>query len=494
LTQQLQAIESGRFGYFAHPTYAATMADTTRTAAGDGSPYLQGATVIMAAETGDILALVGGRDFDDSKFNRALQARRQPGSSFKPFVYAAALQNGYPPTTILQDTPYTTVRDGKRWSPKNFGGSYSGEITMREALTQSKNVATIRLAEQVGLGRVIEVARRLGISGDIPHYPSVAIGAAEVTLLEMVTAYAAFATLGERPDPRFITRVTDRKGKLVWQVPPRSERALASDVAFLTVSLMRDVVDRGTGAAVRSVGFTQPAGGKTGTTNESADVWFVGFTPDIVGGVWIGMDEPERIMSSATGGRLAAPVWGRIMSQVAPGSSGWSPPPGVEQHMVDARGTVVASNCPTVGDLREEYFLRGTVTTAGCSEYLYGYDTLGVDSLYEDDDSWWRRIRQRVFGDEERDAAARDTSTTGRPDTIIMGRDRRDPVRRDTLYRDTIRMNPTPRDTVRLRPQRPDTLPRPVPAEDTLVGRPVGESPPDSTPTTPATPANEGGR
>ena len=363
---------------------------------------------------------------------------------------------------------------------------------MREALTHSKNVATIRLAEQVGLSRVIDMAHRLGIGGDIPPYPSVAIGAAEVTLLEMVAAYATFATLGERPEPRFVTRVTDRQGNLVWQVPPRSQRALSSDVAFLTVSLMRDVVDRGTGAAVRSVGFTQPAAGKTGTTNESADVWFVGFTPEIAGGVWIGMDDPERIMASATGGRLAAPVWGRIMRQVAPGSSGWSPPPGIEQHMVDARGNVVASNCPTVGDLHEEYFMRGTVSTAGCNDYLLGYDTLGADSLYEGDDSWWGRIRQRVFGDEERDTAAGDTTPAQRPDTIIMGeRDTRlDPVRPDTIRRDTIRMNPTPRDTIRLRPQRPDTTPRPLP-EDTLVGRPVGESPPDSTP---APPADLGGR
>lgn len=470
LSQQLQAVESGRFGGFPHPTYGGTMADSTRQGGEGGSPYLQGAVVVMSAETGDVLALVGGRDFNDSKFNRAIQAQRQPGSAFKPFVYAAALQNGYPPTTILDDTPYTTVRDGQRWTPRNFGGSYSGEITMRQALTNSKNVATIRLAERIGLTRVIDTARRLGLTGDIPNYPSVAIGAAEVTLLEMVAAYATFATLGDRPDPRFITRVTDREGNLIMQVAPQSQRSLSSDVAFLTVDLMRDVVDRGTGAAVRSAGFTAPAAGKTGTTNESADVWFIGFTPDLVGGVWIGMDDPQRIMASATGGRLAAPVWGRIMRQVSSGSPDWSPPPGVEQHMVDARGNAVASNCPTFGEVREEYFLRGTMNPSGCREYLMGYgDTLGMgmDTLYEDDDSWWRRLRERVFRD---DAGARDTMTVPRQDTIIMG-DPRDARERDRS--DTIRRTP-PRDTIRLTPQRPDTLPRP-PVSDTLLGRPVPE-------------------
>ena len=479
LSQQIQGIEAGRFGYFPHASYGSTVADSTRQPGGT-SPYLQGAVVVMAASSGDVLALIGGRDFDDSEFNRAIQAQRQPGSAFKPFVYAAALQSGYPPTTILQDTPYHSVRDGREWSPENYSGTYSGEITMREALVNSKNVPTIRLAEQVGLGRVIDTARQLGISGDIPHYPSIAIGAAEVSLLEMVTAYATFATLGERPEPRFITEVTDRDGNIVWQVPPRTQHGLASDVAFVTVDLMRDVVDRGTGAGVRSVGFTAPAAGKTGTTNESADVWFIGFTPEIVTGVWIGMDDPQRIMSRATGGRLAAPVWGRIMRQVARGANSWSPPPGVEQQMVDARGNVVASNCPTVGEVREEYFLRGTVRTTDCRDYLMGYgDSARYDSLYEEDDSWWRRLRDRVLGEEEarRDSLGRDTLTS-RPDTIIMG------GREDTLgvpmdsplpSPDTF---PTPRDTIDLTPSPPDSTPRPEP-EDSMIGT---SAPPDTVP------------
>ena len=485
LQEQLRAVETGRYGPYPRASFATVVADSARNAGGT-SDYLQGAVVVMSVNTGDVLALVGGRDFDHSKFNRAIQARRQPGSAFKPIVYASAIQAGYPPTTILEDTPYRLARDGQVWEPKNYDGSYAGEITMRQALTRSKNIATIRLAEQVGLSRVIGMARNLGISGDIPHYPSIAIGAAEVTLVELVAAYATLAALGERPEPRFITHVTDRDGRILFQEAPRSEVVLDSDVAFVTLDMMRDVVDRGTGAAVRSAGFGAPAAGKTGTTNESADVWFVGFTPDIATGVWIGMDEPQRIMRNATGGRLAAPVWGRIMRNISGGSGSWSPPPGVEQYMVDDYGNVVASNCPTYGDVREEFFVRGTVNPSNCrgSYYGYGYDSIYGDSLgYEDEeeDSWWRRLRERVFGDEEEE----DQRRRERPDTIIRGDPRPEP-------RDTIRLGPPePRDTIRLGPEPRDTTPAPTPPP---AGDPIGDPVRVDTlgrDTTPAVPSND---
>lgn len=492
LEQQLLDIEAGSYGYYPRPSFNATNGSEGRT-----SPYLQGAAVVMAAGSGDVLALVGGRDFDDSEYNRALQARRQPGSAFKPFVYAAALQNGLPPTTVLHDTPYTSVRDGQRWSPRNYGDVYAGEITMRNALVRSKNVATIRLAEQVGLDRVVRMAERLGLEGDIPRYPSVAIGAAEVSLMEMVTAYATFATLGERPQPRYITRVTDREGNLVWRVSSRSRRVLDPDIAFVTLDLMRDVIDRGTGSAVRTVGYRQPAAGKTGTTNESADVWFVGFTPRTVAGIWIGMDDPEQIMPRATGGRLAAPVWGRVMRQIGQDGTSWSPPSGVEQYRVDARGNVLAADCPVDGEPRQEYFLRGTVRPTDCFGYL-GPDSLRGDSLGRGDDSWWRNLRHRLFGEEEeregrarRDTLPREPDTTrARPDTIILetpapdttrsdttrsGTSRSDTARTDSIRRDTAR------DTTRLRPTPPDTTPRPLPA-DSLEIQPRDTVPPDSAP------------
>jgi 1A family penicillin-binding protein len=450
LSSQLQAIEAGGYGYFPHRSYASVVSDTARNMESVRTTYLQGAAIIMDIPTGDVLALVGGRDFDDSKFNRATQAKRQPGSAFKPFVYAAALQAGYPPTTILQDTPYRLVRDGQVWEPRNYDGSYSGDITMRQALTHSKNIATVRLAEQVGIDRVISTARTLGVASDIPRFPSIAIGAAEVTLLEMVTAYSSLAALGERTEPRFVTHVTDRDGRVVWQVSPRSQRAIPSDVAFIALDLMRDVVDRGTGTAVRGAGFRQPAAGKTGTTNESADVWFIGSTPRITTGIWIGMDQRQRIMGRATGGRLAAPVWGRVMSTVGNGGGDWTAPAGIERHQVDAYGNVVAANCPTFGELRQEYFLRRTVAAFGCPGYLYGYeDTLPGDP-YGDDD-WWDRLRSRI---------SRDGADTLPPDTIILRPTPDDTARPDTARVDTVRVDTSavPRDTVPLgRPVRRDT-------------------------------------
>jgi penicillin-binding protein 1A len=461
LSSQLAGIESGRYGSFPHRSYASVVSDTARVLESSHTTYLQGAAIVMDVRSGDVLALVGGRDFEDSKFNRATQARRQPGSAFKPFVYAAAIQAGYPPTTVLEDTPYRLVRDGQVWEPRNYDGSYSGNITMRQALVQSKNVATIRLAERVGIDRAINVARNLGINSDLPRYPSVAIGAGEVTLLEMVTAYATLAGLGERPEPRFVTRVTDRNGRIVWQVHPRTHRAIASDVAFLSVDLMRDVVDRGTGTGVRGAGFRAPAAGKTGTTNDAADVWFMGVTPRLAAGVWIGMDERQRIMGQATGGRLAAPVWGRIMRSIGMEGGGWTPPPGVERQQVDPYGNVVAANCPTFGEIREEWFLRGTVAAFDCPGHLQGYDTLGSDPYPgEDGDDWWQRLRDRITRPD--DDTLRDPATM--PDTIIMT-----PTPDEPAPQPAPRPAPTPPDTSGP-PAEAQT--RPAPAEPPL-GRPA---------------------
>ncbi len=456
LKQQLRAIEAGRYGYYGHASFEEATDDAADDSAA-ASPYLQAAAVVMDAHSGDVLALVGGRDFEASKFNRATQALRQPGSAFKPFVYAAAVQAGYPPTTILEDTPYRLVQNGRVWEPKNYDGSYSGRVTMREALIDSKNVATIRLAQEVGLDRVIDMARNLGISEDIPHFPSIAIGAADVNLVEMVAAYSTFATLGDRPDPRYITSVTDRDGRVVLQVPPRARHVLDSDVAFVTVDLMRGVIDQGTGYAVRRAGFTAPAAGKTGTTNESADAWFIGFTPEITTGIWIGMDRPQRIMHGATGGRLAAPVWGRIMRTVATHNQDWTPPPGVERYEVDDNGNVLAEGCPVMGGVHQEYFLRGTVRAWGCGGYGYGYDSLYTDSTgrYESGSSWWDRLRNRIFGDEDEGQQHRPQE---RPDTILPDRSRTPPPDTIRIHRDTLRLHGEAEpDTSGARPTRPDT-------------------------------------
>jgi len=472
LEAQISAIEGGRHGNFRHPHRGPEEGGRAGTDT-EVTPYLQGAVVVLDVATGDLLALVGGRDFVDSKFDRAVQAWRQPGSAFKPFVYGAALAAGYPPTTILNDEPLRLVLpDGTVWEPSNFGGSYQADVMMRDALVQSRNVATIRLAEEVGLDRVIEFARRAGLSGPIPNLPSIAIGAAETRLLELTTAYATLAALGRRPKPRMITRIEDRRGRTVWEDTPSTERAIDPAVAFLLIDLMRGVVDRGTGTPVRGAGYYGPAAGKTGTTNGSTDVWFLGATPEIAAGVWIGFDRPREIVSGATGGRLAAPVWGRIMRRIAPASpTGWAPPPGIELHWVDEVGTPHTEGCPILGELRPQYFLAGTVPPDSCSGL--GYPLLGRpypsgewddstrqyrpdpdrrDEMEEDElteERWWGELRQRLHRDlpfdEEgsRDAIEPDSGLVGRPHPSGDSTSKDPSTEESRRSRD--RLDPTPR-------------------------------------------------
>jgi 1A family penicillin-binding protein len=408
LTSQLTAIESGRYGSFTHTTYGGFRADSARDAS-RGTPYLQGAMIVMDARTGDVLALIGGRDYEDSQFNRATQAMRQPGSAFKPFVYAAAISAGYSPAHRLMDRPLRYVLDnGRIWEPSNYDGTFSGVVTMRQALTHSKNVATVRLANEVGMSRVIGTAEQFGL-GRVPSNPSVVLGTAEVTPLQLTAAFGAFATLGQRPEPRFVTRVVSRSGGVVWQQQPGARRVIDPAVAFITTSLMQDVVDRGTGTAVRGVGFRGAAAGKTGTTQDAADVWFVGFTPELVATVWIGLDRRERIIRGATGGELAAPVWGRVMRTVSGATGGWSAPAGVEQLVVDENGAILAQGCAPRGATRNEFFLRGTAPMASCYPDSYAYaDSFGWDQYEYDElrdtvttattdtaDGWWNRLRRR---------------------------------------------------------------------------------------------------
>jgi penicillin-binding protein 1A len=499
LESQLEAIESGRFGVFRHPRRGSgggAGAAAGDSAGGEESRYLQGAVVVMDTRSGDLLALVGGRDFGDSKFDRAVQARRQPGSAFKPFVYGAALAAGYPPTMILSDEPLRMVLpDGRVWEPRNFEGSYRGDVTMRQALAQSRNVATIRLAQEVGLDRVIEFARRAGLSGPIPGVPSIAIGAAEVTLLEMTTAYATLATLGERPTPRLVTRVVDRAGAVVWSRSAESRRAIDPAVAFLLTDLLRGVVDRGTGTPARTAGFRGPAAGKTGTTNGSSDVWFLGYTPERVAGVWIGFDRPQAIVPGATGGRLAAPVWGRIMSRTgAAKGAGWSAPPGVEQRWVDAAGRVYRDGCPAFGELHPEYFLAGTTPPDGCTglgrpllgrplgpggwpdsglvspDSLPAWDSAGADP-------WWGRLRHRLRGSDP------DSGHLPAPPPAVPGRGGRPdsglvrPPPRDSTARPGSSPAATPSPASPAATQPPDTSsgppPRPRPRRPDVLGRPI---------------------
>jgi 1A family penicillin-binding protein len=466
LAQQLSAMESGRFGGFPHRTFASVQADTARDRS-EGTPYLQGAVVLMDARTGDVLALVGGRDYNDSEFNRATQAMRQPGSAFKPFVYAAAVSSGYAPTHLLMDRPLQwTMGNGQVWEPRNYDGSYAGTVTMRNSLAHSRNIPTVRLANEVGIRRILSTAAQFGL-GDLAAHPSVVLGTAEVTPLRLTAAYAALATLGQRPEPRLVTRVVDRRGQIVWQQQPRTQRVIDPAAAFVTTSMLKDVVDRGTGTGVRAAGFRAPAAGKTGTTQDAADIWFVGYTPEIVGTIWIGMDRRQRILRGATGGQIVAPVWGRIMRQVAGGSgSDWTAPSGVETHQVDEQGVIAGAGCATGGAVRTEYFVRGTAPSRACPPagyYAYG-DTLGYydyDRLNDGEDAgWWDRLRRRFAREDSVRMAQQPPQTpdTARPvgTPVPVSPPAGDTVR--PPVRDTVR--PVPRDTARPVPARPDTTRR----------------------------------
>ncbi|HEX6040022.1 PBP1A family penicillin-binding protein [Longimicrobium sp.] len=383
LEAQLRAVENGAFGRFSGPRRSAYR-DSTET------PYLQGGAVFMDAETGDVLALVGGRSWQESRFDRINQGLRQPGSAFKPFVYATAIAEGTAPTdTVRDDTLRRELPGGEVWVPRNFDGRYRGVVTVRTALRQSINTVAITLAERAGLEDVETTARRAGISADMPPLPSIAIGATAVRPMELVTAYTPFATLGYRVQPRYVTRVEDRDGNVIWRQRVRRRRVMDPGVAFVVTSLMRGVVDRGTGTAARAaLGDGIPAAGKTGTTNGATDAWFVGFTPQRVGAVWIGFDRPRTITADGSGGRLAAPVWGRIMRVAMRGQERetWRAPGGVVQRQVTvSRDQVVAPGCRARGDTYTEYFLRRHVPAAICPR-----------GTRRDDRGWWERTRDDV--------------------------------------------------------------------------------------------------
>jgi membrane peptidoglycan carboxypeptidase len=367
LRRQLKLVESGEMGSFQGSRYSPDVGVSA-----GGTPYLQGAAVMMDAHDGDVLAWVGGRDFAQSQFDRVVQARRQPGSAFKPFVYAAALADGFVLSQPLLDEPLKVkLSNGQVWQPKNFSDRYEGEISMRDALVRSKNVPTVRLADAVGLKAVTQVAHRVGIEEPIAPVPSIALGTTAVSPLELTAAYTGFASLGQAVEPRLILRVEDEKGKVIWRSEPRRHSVLDPGVAFLITDVLAESVVSGTGNPVQQTGLKAPAAGKTGTTNDGADAWFVGYTPEIAAGVWIGFDKPRPILDKATGGGLAAPVWGRMLARVyqsRPAPKPWTAPADVIPHWIDPpTGLVIKEGCaPQHGFARPELFLKGKEPAAYC--------------------------------------------------------------------------------------------------------------------------------
>lgn len=490
LERQLRAIESGRYGPYPHISYERY---TAQAGSGDqsqagNSPYLQGAFIAMDPRTGAIRALIGGRDFDDSKFDRATQAVRQPGSTFKPIVYADAIHNGRPLSYTLDDSPLTVEMPGSPpWTPKNFEPDFAGKIPMRRALYQSRNVPTIRLGMELGVQSVIDEARAFGLTTPIPGYPSIFIGAADVLPIEMVSAYTTFATLGTRAQPTAIIRVEDQKGTTLWEPEPTTVSVLSPEEAWLMVSVMKDVVQRGTAAGSVGAVFHYPAGGKTGTTNDGTDVWYIGYTSDLVAGVWMGFDRPKKIKANAQGGILAAPAWTSFMNEVyrrKPAPRDWPMPPDLVVKQVDVSTNMLATPyCPREV-VANEFYIPGTDPVQECTVHGGGLypDTSGAYPP----SATYPASPYPIGGPPNADSLRRARGDTGRAATTVTVPGTATPIRpgrtppvdtsrrfrdsaifalpsRDSLAKlkartDSLRrLDSLRRDSLRVRPPKPDT-------------------------------------
>src|SRR5262245_37661586 len=344
-------------------------------------PEVSGAMAVMDPLTGRVLALVGGFSFDQSQFNRATQALRQPGSSFKPFVYAAALDNGYTPSTVVMDAPISIDMGpgGGVWTPENYSRKFYGPQTLRFGLEQSRNVMTVRLAQDIGMPMIGEYAKRFGVYDDLPNYLSYALGAGETTVLRMVSAYSMFANGGRRIKPTLIDRIQDRYGHTVFRHDQRECRGCAADkwekqaepklvdrreqvlepmTEYQITEMMEGVVQRGTATVVREVG--KPVAGKTGTTNDEKDAWFVGFTPNLTVGCYVGYDKPRHLGRNATGGHIAAPIVKDFLKLALADKPGvpFTPPPGITRIRIDPKSGLRAG--PGSSGVIMEAFKPGT--------------------------------------------------------------------------------------------------------------------------------------
>jgi len=378
---QIAAIESRRAAW--QTRRAAARQKAGQPAAADPSDLLQAALVALEPDTGQVRAMVGGRDFEASHFNRAVQAHRQAGSSFKPFVYAAALEAGFTPATVLDhlDDPIDTPQGA--WTPEDEH-SASPTMSLRTGLRTSSNRAAVRLLQEVGIPKTVQYAKTMGV-GDVPSVPSLALGSGEVTLQQMTAAYAAFANHGLVPSATLIRRVEDLEGHVLYQWQETPVRAISETTAYLMSTMLADVINAGTGNRARALGFTLPAAGKTGTTNDFNDAWFIGFTTKLVTGVWVGFDQPRTILPNGFAADVAVPAWAKFMKAATRNDKPeWLvPPAGVTSARVcRISGKLAADGCDDVevvatsGQLERrsmiytEYFAKGTEPTTFCDQHV----------------------------------------------------------------------------------------------------------------------------
>jgi 1A family penicillin-binding protein len=322
------------------------------------APRPEGALIAIDVTTGEVKAMVGGYDFRSSQFNRVTQAKRQPGSAFKPLIYAAALDRGYTPASVVVDGPISFWDHNRYWTPHNYENRYFGPTRLREALTFSRNVVTVKVAARLGTKYLTSYIPQLGIRSHLERNLSLALGTSEVTPLELARAYGVFATGGTLFDPLFITKITDGQGGILDEFTVKRKQVISPETAYLITSMLESVVERGTGKGARGLG--RPVAGKTGTSNEFQDTWFMGYTPEMLTGVWVGFDEKRSLGDKETGGRVAAPIWVDFM-QTAMGDrpvSDFPLPEGISFAHINPRTGLRAS--PVGGPAILECFRHGT--------------------------------------------------------------------------------------------------------------------------------------
>lgn len=324
-------------------------------------PEVEGAVAAIEHNTGFVRALVGGYDFTKSEFNRAVYAKRQPGSAFKPIIYAAAMDNGFTPASIIDDEPISYTGGPKgNWKPENYDHKHYGPTRLRDALAYSRNVVTVKLVDAIGVGKIIDFARSLGLEGDIPHNLSIALGSLSVTPLGLASGYSVFANSGNKTNPTAVKYVTDSKGGILESNDPANTQVISQQTAFLITSMMQDVINYGTGWRIKALG--RPAAGKTGTTNDYRDAWFVGYTTGLTACVWVGFDDLRPLGPQETGAKAASPIWLNFM-RAASGSESpdFSVPEGIVRYPIDpATGLLVKEEIPGI---LKEYFKEGTQPT-----------------------------------------------------------------------------------------------------------------------------------